>query len=87
MTVYARDGAATKRSTRHRSPRLPEAVRPQPHRARRPVPAARRAAIAAGTPDLKLSTAPGDLLESFLRINGDLRQRNAQTLLDLAKKP
>ena len=43
-------------------------------------------AIAAATPDLNLSTAPQDLLTSFLRINGDLRQRNGQTLVELAGK-
>ena len=43
-------------------------------------------AIAAETPDMDLSTAPGDLAQSFLRINGDLRRRNGQTIADLAKK-
>jgi murein DD-endopeptidase MepM/ murein hydrolase activator NlpD len=43
-------------------------------------------AIAAATPDMKLSTAPQDLLPSFLRINGDLRRKNAQTLVELAGK-
>ena len=43
-------------------------------------------AIASATPDLHLSTAPQDLLPSFLKINGDLRRRNAQTLLELAGK-
>ena len=42
-------------------------------------------AIAAQTPDMKLSTAPGDLLASFLRINGELRTKNAQTIADLAR--
>jgi hypothetical protein len=43
-------------------------------------------AIAAATPDMQLSTAPDQLLESFLRINRDLRQRNAQTLVGLAAR-
>lgn len=43
-------------------------------------------AIAATTPDLALSTAPADLLSSFLRINGDLRMRNSQTIADQARK-
>ncbi len=43
-------------------------------------------AIAATTPDMQLSTAPGDLVQSFLRINGDLRRRNGQMLLQLASR-
>lgn len=43
-------------------------------------------AIAKTTPDMNLSTAPGDLLPSFLRINNDLRRRNSETLVELAKK-
>jgi hypothetical protein len=43
-------------------------------------------AIAASTPDMQLSTAPPDLVQSFLRINGELRRRNAQTIASLAKK-
>ena len=43
-------------------------------------------AIASTTPDMNLSTAPGDLLPSFLRINNDLRRRNSETLVELAKK-
>ena len=43
-------------------------------------------AIAAATPDMQLSTAPGDLVGAFLRINGDLRRRNGQTLFQLASK-
>ena len=41
-------------------------------------------AIAATTPDMEISTAPEDLLASFLRINGDLRRRNDETLTELA---
>lgn len=43
-------------------------------------------AIAAGTPDMGISTAPEDLAASFLRINGDLRRRNALTIASLAAK-
>jgi murein DD-endopeptidase MepM/ murein hydrolase activator NlpD len=42
-------------------------------------------AIAATTPDLELSTAPADLVASFLRINGELRARNNQTVADQAR--
>jgi len=43
-------------------------------------------AIAATTPDLALSTVPDQLLDSFLRINGELRRRNNQTIAELARK-
>jgi murein DD-endopeptidase MepM/ murein hydrolase activator NlpD len=43
-------------------------------------------AIAATTPDMGLSSAPGDLVTSFLRINGDLRRKNGQALFQLASK-
>jgi murein DD-endopeptidase MepM/ murein hydrolase activator NlpD len=43
-------------------------------------------AIAATTPDMNLSTTAADLPASFLRINGDLRRRNAQTIAALAAK-
>ena len=42
--------------------------------------------IAAETPEMQLSTTPGDLLASFLQINGELRMRNAQTIEVLARK-
>jgi murein DD-endopeptidase MepM/ murein hydrolase activator NlpD len=42
--------------------------------------------VAAANPDMKLSTAPQDMVESFLRINGDLRRRNGEMLMALAKK-
>ena len=42
-------------------------------------------AIAAGTPDMKLSTAPQDLLASFLKINSELRKRNGETIAALAR--
>jgi murein DD-endopeptidase MepM/ murein hydrolase activator NlpD len=43
-------------------------------------------AIAATTPDLGVSTAPDQLLDSFLRINRELRMRNNQTIAELARK-
>jgi murein DD-endopeptidase MepM/ murein hydrolase activator NlpD len=42
--------------------------------------------IAAAAPDMQLSTAPQDLLTSFLKINGEMRRRNAQTIAELAGK-
>jgi murein DD-endopeptidase MepM/ murein hydrolase activator NlpD len=84
--VYARDGAGNQTST-------PLDVRafPKPFsRSRiaiddrflgRVVPA-----IAANVPDMQLSTAQPDLLASFLKINGDLRKKNGQTIQDLARK-
>ncbi|MEQ1758337.1 MAG: M23 family metallopeptidase [Vicinamibacterales bacterium] len=38
------------------------------------------------TPDMGLSSEPDKLLESFLKINGELRRRNAQTIAELATK-
>ena len=43
-------------------------------------------AIGAHVPDMQLSSAQPDLLASFLRINGELRRKNAGTILELAKK-
>ena len=37
-------------------------------------------ALAATTPEMALSTAPADLVASFLRINGDLRRQNDETI-------
>jgi Peptidase family M23 len=42
--------------------------------------------IAATTPDLQLSTAPDDLVASFLKINGELRRKNNQQIAELARK-
>ena len=42
--------------------------------------------IAAATPDLALPTKPNTLLDSFLRINGELRRRNNQTIAEQAAK-
>ena len=43
-------------------------------------------AIAATIPDLALSTAPDDLVGSFLRINGELRRRNDQAIAELTAR-
>jgi hypothetical protein len=86
IALYARDPAGN------------EAVTPLDHRAfPRPFARSRIAiddwflqrvvpAIASTTPDMNLSTAPDDLVASFLRINGDLRRRNADTIAGLAAK-
>lgn len=42
--------------------------------------------IAAASPEMKLSTAPQDLLASFLTINGDMRSRNNEMIATLAAK-
>ena len=42
--------------------------------------------IVENTPELKLSTAPDDIVETFVHINSDLRRQNAQTIAELAKK-
>lgn len=43
-------------------------------------------AIAAETKDMELPTGADQLLPSFLRINGELRMRNGQTIADFAQK-
>ena len=43
-------------------------------------------AIAATTPAMNISTAPAERVASFLRINGDLRRQNAETIAAQAKK-
>lgn len=43
-------------------------------------------AIAAETPEMQLSTTADDLMASFLRVNGELRLRNGQTIEGLARK-
>ncbi|MBM3777507.1 MAG: M23 family metallopeptidase [Acidimicrobiia bacterium] len=40
--------------------------------------------IVSNTPGLDLSTAPDDLLDTYLAVNGDLRRRNADTIRELA---
>ena len=42
--------------------------------------------IVANTPEMQLSAAPEDVVPTFVRINGDLRRQNAQTIAALAKK-
>ena len=42
--------------------------------------------IATTTPDMQLPTTPATLLDSFLRINGELRRRNNQTIAEQAAK-
>jgi murein DD-endopeptidase MepM/ murein hydrolase activator NlpD len=43
-------------------------------------------AIATTTPAMSISTEPGDRVASFLRINGDLRRQNAETIAAQAQK-
>ena len=85
-TVYARDEAGNQAST-------PLDVRAFP----KPFSRSRIAiddrflarvipAIAGSVPDMQLSAAQPDLLGSFLKINGDLRRANAQTIQALATK-
>jgi murein DD-endopeptidase MepM/ murein hydrolase activator NlpD len=86
MLLYARDAAGNEAATP-----LDHKVFPKPFaRSRieiddkllqRVVPA-----IAATTPDMNLSTAPDQLVASFLRINNELRRRNNQTIAEQAKK-
>lgn len=86
ISLYARDAAGN------------EAVAPLDHRAF-PKPFARSRigiddrflqqvvpAIAAATPDMGLPTAADQVLSSFLRINGELRMRNNETIAELARK-
>ena len=42
--------------------------------------------IVANTPEMQVSTAPEDVVQTFVRINGDLRRQNAQTIAALARK-
>ena len=43
-------------------------------------------AIAATNPGMRLTTGPGDLLASFLRINKDMRSYNAKTIAEQARR-
>jgi hypothetical protein len=86
ITVYARDAAGNEAvaALDHRvfpKPFAHSRIEIDDRFLQRVVPA-----IAAATPDMALSTAPPDLAVSFLKINGDLRRRNGQTLVDLSKK-
>jgi hypothetical protein len=42
--------------------------------------------IVANTPDMQLSGEPDEVVESFVRINSELRRRNAETIAQLATK-
>jgi hypothetical protein len=42
--------------------------------------------IVANVPDMQLSTEPDKIVESFVRINSDLRRRNAETIAQLSAK-
>ncbi len=42
--------------------------------------------IVANTPEMQLSTTPEDVVQTFVRINSDLRRQNALTIAALAKK-
>ena len=86
MSLYARDAASNEASVPfdHRvfpKPFARSRIEIDDTFLRQVVPA-----IAATTPGMALSTAPGDLVTSFLRINGDLRRRNSQTIAELAHK-
>jgi murein DD-endopeptidase MepM/ murein hydrolase activator NlpD len=86
ISVFARDGAGNETSTPldHRKfpkPFVRSRITIDDRFLQQVVPA-----IASTTPDMNLSTTPGDLLPSFLRINNDLRRSNNATLVELAKK-
>ena len=86
ISMFARDGAGNETSTPldHRTfpkPFVRSRITIDDRFLQQVVPA-----IASTTPDMNLSTAPDDLLPSFLRINSDLRRRNSETLVELAKK-
>lgn len=86
MTVYARDVAGNEATTPldHESFPKPFArsrIEVDDRFLQRVVPD-----IVSSTPGLHLSTAPGDLARSFVAINRDIRQRNAETILGVAKK-
>ena len=86
ISLYARDPAANEATTT-----LDHRPFPKPFRRSRieiddrfldrVVPA-----IASTTPAMNISTEPGDRVASFLRINGDLRRQNAETIAAQAKK-
>jgi len=87
VTVYAKDEAGNQASTA-----LDVRAFPKPF-ARSRIPIDDRflqhvvtQISAANTTDMQLPTGPQDLLPSFLKINGELRRRNAQTIAALAKK-
>ena len=86
ITMYARDAAGNEASTplEHTPFAKPFArsrIEIDDRFLERVVPA-----IAAETKDMQLPTSADQLLPSFLRINGELRMRNGQTIADLARK-
>ncbi len=86
VSLYARDGAGNQVSTP-----LDARSFPKPF-SRSRIPIDDRflgkvvPAIASNVPDMRLPTGQSDLLPSFLKINGELRRKNAQTIQNLAKK-
>ncbi len=85
ISVYARDPAGNETSTAlvHRAFPKPFArsrIGIDDRFVQRVVPA-----IAATTPSMALSTDPTDLVDSFVRINSDLRQQNAETIAEYAQ--
>ena len=86
ITVYARDAAGNESSTplEHTPFAKPFArsrIEIDDRFLERVVPA-----IAAETKDMEIPTGADQLLSSFLRINGELRMRNGQTIADFARK-
>jgi len=86
ITVFARDAAGNEASTPldHETfpkPFLKSRIEIDDRFLGRVVPA-----IIAGTPGLTLSTAPADLVTSFVSINSELRRRNGETIAGLARK-
>jgi murein DD-endopeptidase MepM/ murein hydrolase activator NlpD len=86
ITMYARDAAGNEASTPLEHTPFAKAfarsrIEIDDRFLERVVPA-----IAAETKDIELPTSAGELLSSFLRINGELRMRNGQTIADFAKK-
>ena len=86
ISVYARDPAGNETTVglEHRafpSPFARSRIQIDDRFVQRIVPA-----IAATTPDMALSTSPADLVASFLRINGDLRRQNDETIAGHARE-
>jgi murein DD-endopeptidase MepM/ murein hydrolase activator NlpD len=86
ISLYARDGAGNEATTP-----LDHRPFPKPFRRSRIVIDDRFLqrivpSVAGANPEMNLSTAPGDLIESFVKINRDMRQQNAETIRQLAAK-
>jgi murein DD-endopeptidase MepM/ murein hydrolase activator NlpD len=86
ISVFARDGAGNEATTP-----LDHRPFPKPFRRSRIVIDDRFLqrvvpAVAAANTDMDLSTAPADLVQSFVTINRDMRQQNAETIRQLAAK-